>query len=85
MDILWNDRSKVSRYHPGSSGELYLRVFMSGDSVRTNLWSLLKNYCVQIMDMVDWSRSHPDNIHDFSMAYGIDAGWQYFLNVCCLC
>nr|XP_023891824.1 DNA-directed RNA polymerase IV subunit 1 isoform X2 [Quercus suber] len=80
VDILWNDRSKVSRCHHGSSGELYLRVFMSGDSVRTNLWSLLKNYCVQIMDMVDWSRSHPDNIHDFSMAYGIDAGWQYFLN-----
>jgi DNA-directed RNA polymerase-4 subunit 1 len=85
VDILWNDRSKVSRYHHGSSGELYLRVFMSGDSIRTNLWSLLKNYCIQIMDMIDWSRSHPDNIHDFCVAYGIDAGWKYFLNVRSLC
>lgn len=84
MNVLWNDWSKVPRYQHGSSGELYLRVAMSGDSHTTNLWSLLKNDCVQIMDMIDWSRSHPDSVHDFCLAYGIDAAWKYFLNVCSL-
>lgn len=36
--------------------------------------------CLQIMDMIDWERSHPDNIHDIFVVYGIDAGWKYFLN-----
>ncbi|KAG6685152.1 hypothetical protein I3842_12G097800 [Carya illinoinensis] len=80
VNILWNDWSKVPRCQHGSSGELYLRVAMSGDSQKTNLWSLLKNDCLQIMDMIDWSRSHPDSVHDFCLAYGIDAGWKYFLN-----
>lgn len=84
VNILWNDWSKVPRCQHGSSGELYLRVAMSGDSQKTNLWSLLKNDCLQIMDMIDWSRSHPDSVHDFCLAYGIDAGWKYFLNVCSL-
>lgn len=81
MDILWRDGPNLSSRRHSSCGELYLRVSMSGDSYRTNLWSLLKNDCLQIMDMIDWSRSHPDNVHDFCMAYGIDAGWKYFLNV----
>lgn len=81
MDILWHNGPNLSSCHRSSCGELYLRVSMSGDSYRTNLWSLLKNDCLQIMDMIDWSRSHPDNVHDFCFAYGIDAGWKYFLNV----
>ncbi|KAB1217169.1 DNA-directed RNA polymerase IV subunit 1 [Morella rubra] len=80
VHILWNDHQKVSRCDHGSSGELYLRIAMSGGSYTTNLWSLLKNDCLQIMEMIDWSRSHPDNIHDFCLAYGIDAGKKYFLN-----
>jgi DNA-directed RNA polymerase-4 subunit 1 len=84
VDILWHDLPNLSSCRHNSCGELYLRVSMSGDSYRTNLWSLLKNDCLQIMDMIDWSRSHPDNVHDFCLAYGIDAGWKYFLNVCSL-
>lgn len=74
VDILWNDRH-------GSSGELYLRVSMSGKTRRgTTLWNMLVDDCLPIMDMIDWSRSHPDNVHDFCTAYGIDVGWKYFLN-----
>ncbi|XVF10684.1 hypothetical protein REPUB_Repub07fG0203700 [Reevesia pubescens] len=80
VDILWNDRLKVSKSHKISSGELYLRVSVSGDFGITNLWSVLMNDCLQIMDMIDWRRSHPDNINQFCLAYGIDAGWRFFLN-----
>lgn len=37
--------------------------------------------CLQIMGMIDWERSHPDNIHDISVAYGIDVAWKCFLSV----
>ncbi|KAJ7952384.1 DNA-directed RNA polymerase subunit [Quillaja saponaria] len=79
VDILWNNRSKVSKSSNDISGELYLRVTMSGDCGNTGFWGALKNDCLQIMHMIDWTRSHPDNIHHFSLAYGIDAGWKYFL------
>ncbi|XP_062027309.1 DNA-directed RNA polymerase IV subunit 1 isoform X2 [Rosa rugosa] len=74
VDIIWNDR-------PGSSGELYLRVSMSGKTGRgTTFWNMLMDDCLPVMDMIDWSRSHPDNVDDFCTAYGIDVGWKHFLN-----
>lgn len=33
------------------------------------------------MNMIDWERSHPDDIHDISVAYGIDVAWKCFLRV----
>lgn len=81
VDILWNDHPKLSKVIHDSSGELYLRVSMSGKTGRRRLWSILMDHCLQIMDMIDWTRSHPDNVHDYCVAYGIDAGWKYFLNV----
>ncbi|XVF51564.1 hypothetical protein PTKIN_Ptkin04bG0194800 [Pterospermum kingtungense] len=80
VDILWNDLPKVSKSHKTSSGELYLRVSVSGDFGITKLWGVLMNDCLQIMDTIDWTRSHPDNINQFCLAYGIDAGWKFFLN-----
>ncbi|GKV23049.1 hypothetical protein SLEP1_g32834 [Rubroshorea leprosula] len=80
VDILWNDRQKVSKSHKGPNGELYLRVFMSGELNITKFWSVLMGDCLQIMDLIDWTRSHPDNIRQFCSAYGIDSGWKYFLN-----
>lgn len=53
---------------------------MSGDFHITKFWSVIINDCLQIMDLIDWTRSHPDNIRQFSSAFGIDAGWKYFLN-----
>ena len=35
--------------------------------------------CLEIMDMIDWERSHPDDIHDLTSAYEIDVAQQYFL------
>lgn len=81
MDILWNDRPRMPNLHKHPCGELYLRVSMSGSSDKTRLWSLLVDYCLPIMDVINWTRSHPDNIRDFCLAYGIDAGWRFFLNV----
>ncbi|KAM3749151.1 hypothetical protein ACB098_05G160900 [Castanea mollissima] len=79
VDILWNDQPKVSRRHHGSFGELYLRVAMSAGCDTTDLESLISNDCVQVTDLIDWSRSHPDNVHDIVLAFGIEAGWKYFL------
>ncbi|KAG7028326.1 DNA-directed RNA polymerase IV subunit 1 [Cucurbita argyrosperma subsp. argyrosperma] len=79
VDISWNDRPKVPKPHCKSHGELYLRVTMSGEGT-SRFWATLMNHCLPIMDLIDWSRSHPDNIHSFCMAYGIDSGRNYFLN-----
>ena len=81
VDILWNDWPKISKHHEGPSGELYLRVVFSVSSDRTNLWSLLLKNCNQTMDLIDWSCSHPDNVRDIVLAFGIEAGWKYFLKV----
>ncbi|XVE64910.1 hypothetical protein DITRI_Ditri07aG0140000 [Diplodiscus trichospermus] len=80
VDILWNDQLKVSKSHKSPLGELYLRVSVSGDFGITKLWVVLMSDCLQIMDMIDWTGSHPDNINQFCLAYGIDAGWDFFLN-----
>ncbi|GAV79426.1 RNA_pol_Rpb1_2 domain-containing protein/RNA_pol_Rpb1_3 domain-containing protein/RNA_pol_Rpb1_1 domain-containing protein/RNA_pol_Rpb1_4 domain-containing protein/DUF3223 domain-containing protein, partial [Cephalotus follicularis] len=80
VDIIWNDRPKVSKSQVGSFGELYLRVSTSGDYGGTKFWSRLMNDCLRIIDMIDWTRSHPDNIRSFCLAYGIDAGWKFFLS-----
>ncbi|XWS61838.1 hypothetical protein CRYUN_Cryun07bG0159800 [Craigia yunnanensis] len=80
VHILWNDR-QVLKSHKTSPGELYLRVSVSGDFGITKLWGVLMNDCLRIMDMIDWTRSHPDDINQFCLAYGIDAGWKFFLNI----
>ncbi|XVE57815.1 hypothetical protein DITRI_Ditri04bG0120200 [Diplodiscus trichospermus] len=80
VHILWNDQLKVPKSHRTSPGELYLRVAVSGDFGITNLWGVLMNDCLQIMDMIDWTRSHPDDINQLCLAYGIDAGRKFFLN-----
>ncbi|KAK7252639.1 hypothetical protein RIF29_36728 [Crotalaria pallida] len=80
VDILWSNLSKVSNYRNGSFGELYLKVTISSDSDSGRFWGELINHCHKIMHMIDWTRSHPDNIHHFCSAYGINTGWQYFLH-----
>ncbi|KAL4361704.1 hypothetical protein GQ457_04G037890 [Hibiscus cannabinus] len=80
VHILWKDHLKVSESHKTSPGELYLRVAVSGDFGITNLWGVLMNDCLPVMDMIDWTRSHPDDTNQFCAAYGIDAGWKFFLN-----
>ncbi|KAG8374841.1 hypothetical protein BUALT_Bualt10G0037500 [Buddleja alternifolia] len=81
VDILWKDgisNSKGSEH--ASSGELFLRVVMSEKCDRTKFWSILKDNCLRIRNIIDWERSHPDDIHDYSEAYGIDVAWQCFVN-----
>ncbi|EXC17779.1 DNA-directed RNA polymerase D subunit 1 [Morus notabilis] len=80
VDILWSDRSNTSKATRDSSGELYLKVSMSGDSGVKSYWSTLMNDCLRIMDLIDWSRSHPENVNEFCSVYGIDSGWKFFLN-----
>lgn len=81
MQILWNDRFIVSKSHKTSPGELYLRVAVTGGSGITKFWGVLMNDCLPIMDLIDWTRSHPDNINQFCLTYGIGSGWKFFLNV----
>lgn len=80
VEILWNEEIRVPNSHKSAPGELYLRVSVSGDFGITKLWSVLMNDCLQLMDIIDWTRSHPDNINQFCLAFGIDAGWRFFLN-----
>ncbi|KAK4786760.1 hypothetical protein SAY86_010593 [Trapa natans] len=80
VDILWREKNTIPASSPNPLGELYLQVSMSSHSNRMNLWNLLVNYCIDIMDAIDWTRSCPNNIADFSSVYGIDAGLKHFLN-----
>ncbi|CAK9173084.1 unnamed protein product [Ilex paraguariensis] len=80
VDILWKDQQNVSKSYRSSPGELYLRVFMSESCVRTRFWSVLRYSCLRIMNMIDWERSHPDNIHDLTLAYGIDVARRHFVS-----
>ncbi|XAR55026.1 DNA-directed RNA polymerase [Bertholletia excelsa] len=79
VDILWKDGPSTSRSHK-TSGELYLRVFMSEYCDRQKFWSAILDNCLQIMDMIDWQCSHPDDIHDLTSAYGIDVAEKCFLD-----
>ncbi|KAL2516997.1 DNA-directed RNA polymerase IV subunit 1 [Abeliophyllum distichum] len=80
VDILWRERPNRSKFPKGSSGELYLRVFMSEHCDRTKFWSILNDNCFRIRNIIDWERSHPDDIHDISQVHGIDVAWKYFFN-----
>ncbi|KAK6137568.1 hypothetical protein DH2020_028688 [Rehmannia glutinosa] len=80
VDILW----KAEPNHPKSTkrplGEPFLRVVTSEYCQKTKFWSILMDKCLRIRNIIDWERSHPDDIHDCSEAYGIDVGWQCFVN-----
>ncbi|KAI3925704.1 hypothetical protein MKX01_003263 [Papaver californicum] len=76
VDIMWNDLPKVSR--TSSSGEMYLKVSMSRKFKNVKFWSIIKNACLPIMDLIDWERSYPDSINDVSHAYGIESAWGHF-------
>lgn len=66
---------------PGSGSELFLRVTMSKKCLPGSFWSNLQDACIPIMDLIDWQRSHPDNVYNISGTYGIDAAWKYFVKV----
>ncbi|KAL3833558.1 hypothetical protein ACJIZ3_008294 [Penstemon smallii] len=79
VDILWKDELSHFNSSKSSSGELFLRVVMSKHCERTKFWSILKEKCLHISNIIDWDRSHPDDILDYSEAFGIDMAWQYFV------
>ncbi|KAG2262320.1 hypothetical protein Bca52824_069399 [Brassica carinata] len=80
VEILWVDRPKApKRNKKPMEGELFLKVTMHGVRGKKNIWSALLETCLPIMDMIDWTRSHPDNIRQCCSVYGIDAGRSIFL------
>ncbi|XP_047338199.1 DNA-directed RNA polymerase IV subunit 1 isoform X2 [Impatiens glandulifera] len=79
VEILWKDDPNIKKSRQTSSGELYLKVSMSQNCDRTKFWNVLVDNCLQIMDAIDWDRSHPDDINDIALAFGIDVAWKYFL------
>lgn len=81
VQILWKDESNHQKSLKGPSGELFLRVLMSEHCDRTKFWSILIDKCLRIGNIIDWERSHPDDIRDCSEAYGVDMAWQCFINV----
>ncbi|URE25024.1 DNA-directed RNA polymerase [Musa troglodytarum] len=64
---------------PSSGSELFLKVTMSKKCLPGSFWSNLQSACIPIMDLIDWQRSHPDNVYNISGTYGIDAAWKYFV------
>ncbi|AAG12662.1 RNA polymerase IIA largest subunit, putative; 12353-6556 [Arabidopsis thaliana] len=80
VNILWTDRPKAPKRNGNHlAGELYLKVTMYGDRGKRNCWTALLETCLPIMDMIDWGRSHPDNIRQCCSVYGIDAGRSIFV------
>ncbi|KAL9258096.1 DNA-directed RNA polymerase IV subunit 1-like protein [Drosera capensis] len=79
VDILWNDRPHGSQSPVSSHGELCLRVSASSKCRKKKLWTLLMDNCLPIMDLIDWDRSVPDDLHDMFSSYGIGAAWRFFL------
>ncbi|CAN4127502.1 unnamed protein product [Withania somnifera] len=79
VEILWRDLPSTSKSSSGPTGELCLQVFMSESCDRVKFWNALVDSCLQIADLIDWERSHPDDVHDLTVAYGIDVAWGYFL------
>lgn len=80
VDILWHDQpveSRFQRHSPG--GELYLSVSLSTNYKIKNLWSRLMNNCLPITELIDWTRSHPDDLSEMFIAFGIDVAWRCFL------
>ncbi|XP_074331171.1 DNA-directed RNA polymerase IV subunit 1 isoform X2 [Apium graveolens] len=80
VDILWNDSSSLSTLHKGVSGELYIRVLMSDSCDRSRFWTILMNDCLQLMEMIDWSRSYPEDIQAATSALGIDFAKMQFIS-----
>ncbi|KAJ3680051.1 hypothetical protein LUZ60_016329 [Juncus effusus] len=60
--------------------ELFLRVIMSENCRNGTLWPTLQNACIPLMDLIDWDRSRPDNIHDIFAVFGIDSAWLHFIS-----
>ncbi|XP_020572389.1 DNA-directed RNA polymerase IV subunit 1 isoform X2 [Phalaenopsis equestris] len=73
VDILWDDTQK------NSNGELFLKVTMSETCSPGKFWNSIQNACVPIMDLIDWNRSHPNDICNISSMFGISAAWIIFL------
>lgn len=80
VDIMWKDCPNSSKSSKGSLGGVYVRVFMSEKCDRTKFWSILVDNCLRIRNLIDWEHSHPDDIHDMTPAYGIDAAVIHFLS-----
>lgn len=80
VDILWRQWPNGSKFSKGVLGELYLQVFMSETCDKSKFWSTLVDSCLPLMTLIDWERSHPDDINDLTLAYGIDVGWQHFVS-----
>lgn len=65
------------------SAELFLRVTISDAFASGHFWDTVQNACLPIVDLIDWTRSRPDTIHDIFGLLGIDSTWSHFLSVSC--
>lgn len=54
---------------------------MSENCSLGKFWNSILNACVPIMDLIDWNRSHPNDICNISSMFGITAAWIFFLRV----
>ncbi|CAA0820535.1 DNA-directed RNA polymerase IV subunit 1 [Striga hermonthica] len=80
VDILWkDDQNNPKSTRRRSSGELFLRVVMSDLCDRTKFWSILLDKCLRIRNLIDWNRSHPDDILECGEAFGVDVAWYRFV------
>uniref|UniRef100_A0A7N0TX24 DNA-directed RNA polymerase subunit n=1 Tax=Kalanchoe fedtschenkoi TaxID=63787 RepID=A0A7N0TX24_KALFE len=79
VDVLWKDGPRVPKFCREASGELYLTVALCGDSGRKKFWNILLDCCLPVMDLIDWERSHPDNVHAIFSSYGVDSAMSYFV------
>ncbi|EPS74753.1 hypothetical protein M569_00001, partial [Genlisea aurea] len=79
VDILWKDEPNHEKVARRTSGELFIRVSMSEYCDPNKFWSNLVDSCLRIRNLIDWERSLPDDILDYSNAFGISSAWQSFV------
>ncbi|KAG9453041.1 hypothetical protein H6P81_005945 [Aristolochia fimbriata] len=78
VEILWDDHCQSSKFANDSTGELFLKIHKSEYCDPAKFWSSLVDASLPIYDLINWERSHPDNLTDTFRVFGVDSAWKYF-------
>lgn len=82
---LWSTWHRETACDQGHGEELVLEVVAAPEGKKRNMaWNLVKEACLPIMHMVDWSRSMPYSIQEIRQALGVEAAYEMVARVRCL-
>lgn len=69
--------------HENLEEELVLEIVTvsTGSSKRGMAWNAVKQACLLVMDMVDWTRSMPYSIQEIRHTFGIEVAYEMVVRV----